>query len=184
VARQACVALRAAAPCLAPDTAFQAAPARAAEVAVSQPPPTSSAAAALEGSARIDVLSALVRLLVAPPPAQLAPGWPSAAEAAIAAVYALSSNPAPLLSAVLEQLLASCWPGACILLIQCVCVCVRAGTHDRERGGCLHMGPSLNSRPCTRLSAAVRLSLYCSTARRRQYAYATARRPPARRAVD
>jgi hypothetical protein len=58
------------------------------------------------------VLAALVRLLVATPPADMAANWPSAAEAAVSALYALSPQPQELLAAVLQAMFVRCKPGA------------------------------------------------------------------------
>jgi hypothetical protein len=63
------------------------------------------------GELHAAVLAALVRLLVAPPPASMAPNWPAAAEAAVAALYALSPQPQELMAAVLQELFVRCTPG-------------------------------------------------------------------------
>lgn len=58
------------------------------------------------------VLASLVRLLVASPCAAVAPNWPSAAEAAVPAVYALSPQPQELMAAVLAEMFRRCaFPG-------------------------------------------------------------------------
>ena len=109
VARQTCLSLRYAAPYLVPSTLP--APLSSATAA-----PLASAAATIPADpvppeAHQAMLAALVRLLVAPPPASLAQNWPSAAEAAVAAVYALSSQPQELMAAVLEEMFRRCRPG-------------------------------------------------------------------------
>lgn len=64
------------------------------------------------------LLAAIVRLLVGHPPASMAANWPSAAEAAVAAVYALSPNPQEVMAAVLEEMFRRCRPagasGGCV----------------------------------------------------------------------
>eukprot|EP00878_Enallax_costatus_P030286 GHUV01032961.1.p1 GENE.GHUV01032961.1~~GHUV01032961.1.p1 ORF type:complete len:313 (+),score=130.22 GHUV01032961.1:3-941(+) len=57
-------------------------------------------------------LSALVRLLVATPSAAVAPNWPSVAESAVAALYALSDQPQELMAAVLDEMFRRCAPGS------------------------------------------------------------------------
>jgi hypothetical protein len=52
-----------------------------------------------------------VKFLVATPPASVVPNWPSAAEAAIAALYALSPQPQELMAAVLDEMFKRCVPG-------------------------------------------------------------------------
>jgi hypothetical protein len=130
VARHTCLALRYAASHLTPSSSIQAAavtptgtlPGAAAAAAAAAA--ASAANASLPGSGRdlIDpqqlqqVLAALSRLLVASPPAGMAANWPSAAEAAVTALYALSPQPQELLAAVLQAMFARCKPGVLLAL--------------------------------------------------------------------
>lgn len=127
VARHAFITLHHAAPHLVPTPL----PLSAAAAA-----PTAAAASSDPVSPELHqaMLAAAVRLLVGHPAASMAPNWPSAAEAAVAAVYALSPNPQEVLAAVVEEMFRRCRPtgevgtgkgvptGPC-----CLCVC-----------GCLH----------------------------------------------
>jgi hypothetical protein len=120
VARHTCLALRYAAPHLTPSSSIQAAAAAAPTGTPAGPAAAiSTNSSNLPGSGKdvIDpqqlqqVLAALVRLLVATPPAGMAANWPSAAEAAVAALYALSAQPQELLAAVLQAMFVRCKPG-------------------------------------------------------------------------
>lgn len=57
------------------------------------------------------MLAAAVRVLVGPPAPSMAPNWPSAAEAAVGAVYVLSPQPQEVMAAVLQEMFRRCRPG-------------------------------------------------------------------------
>jgi len=106
VARHTCLTLCHAAPHLAPNP-FPTTPPAAAAAALG----SSSDVDPVSPETHQEVLAALVRLLVGPPAPSLAPNWPSAAEAAVAAVYALSPKPQELMAAVLEDMFRRCRVG-------------------------------------------------------------------------
>lgn len=103
VARHAFITLRHAAPHLVPTPLPLSAAAAAPSAAAASSDPVSP-------ELHQAMLAAAVRLLVGHPAASMAPNWPSAAEAAVAAVYALSPNPQEVLAAVLEEIFRRCRP--------------------------------------------------------------------------
>lgn len=96
VARHTCLALKYAAPQLTGHAASSA---------------TSSSSIPMTPEVHQSVLASVVRLLVAMPSTAVAPNWPSAAEAAVAAVYAVSPQPQELMAAVLDEMFQRCAPG-------------------------------------------------------------------------
>lgn len=58
-----------------------------------------------------EVLATILRLLIATPDTGMAANWPSAAEAAVSAVYALSNQPQQIMAAVLGEMFERCRPG-------------------------------------------------------------------------
>lgn len=117
MARHTCLALQYAAPLLT-HTPLPAATSKAHSSSAAAPAAASmsSSSAAptdpLSPESHQAVLSGLVQLLVGPPAAAMASNWPSAAEAAVAAVYALSPQPQVLMAAVLEEMFRRCRPAA------------------------------------------------------------------------
>eukprot|EP00775_Hariotina_reticulata_P007726 gene7726-7925_t len=59
-----------------------------------------------------EVLAAIIRLLIASPDAGMAANWPSAAEAAVSALYALSNQPEQIMAVVLGEMFRRCSPVA------------------------------------------------------------------------
>lgn len=119
LARHTCLTFRSAAAHLTPSSRIQAAvgsatsgPSAAATAAVgTSNNSTGTSNDQLPADMLHDVLADLVRLLVAAPPASMAFNWPSAAEAAVGALYALSPQPQELMVAVLKAMFVRCKPG-------------------------------------------------------------------------
>jgi hypothetical protein len=109
VARHACITLRHAAPHLVPTPLPSSAPSTTAAAAASS---SSSGTSSDPVSPELHqaVLAAVVRLLVGPPAASIAPNWHSAAEAAVTALYVLSPRPQEIMAAVLEEMFRRCRP--------------------------------------------------------------------------